>query len=49
MPVGYWRIDRIANMSLGELMKIENDRQPPIEEVRLSPKARGWEQLHSTA
>jgi len=34
----------VEDYSLEELTKIENERQPPIE-VRVSPKARGWEQV----
>ena len=32
----------VENYSLDELTKIEDERMPPIE-VRVSPKARGWE------
>lgn len=38
----------VEDYSLEELTKIENERQPPIE-VRVSPKARGWEQVASAA
>jgi putative zinc finger/helix-turn-helix YgiT family protein len=34
----------VADYSLDELTKIENDHEPPIE-VRVSPRAKGWEQV----
>jgi YgiT-type zinc finger domain-containing protein len=33
---------QVVNYSLDELTKIDGERTPPVE-VRLSPKARGWE------
>lgn len=38
----------VQEYSLDELTRIENDRQPPIE-VRVSPKARGWEHVAGAA
>jgi putative zinc finger/helix-turn-helix YgiT family protein len=38
----------LTEYALDELTKIENERTPPVE-MRVSPKARGWEQLVSAA
>ena len=38
----------VDDYSLDELTKIENERQPPIE-VRVSPKAKGWERVGQAA
>jgi len=38
----------VEDYSLDELADIENERQPPLE-VRVSPKARGWERVAGAA
>jgi putative zinc finger/helix-turn-helix YgiT family protein len=38
----------VEEYALEELTKIENERTPPVE-VRVAPKARGWEQIASAA